>query len=175
MQTQTLLSTAALAAALVGGGALVLPASAQSGAVAPRTTAAALTLRQVLEKVEAAGYRDITEAERRRDRYEIDATDRDGRRVELDVDGLSGEIRAVEIKRDKRDRRDERSDRRSSAGDGSAMAPVVVSAAAGQPGEGWRYYSDAAAGRAVVISPEGDYYLNRGKGLQQVTGTVAGR
>ena len=33
---------------------------------------------------------------------------------------------------------------------------------------GWRYYSDPTTQRAVVISPQGDYYYSRGKGLHWV-------
>lgn len=36
------------------------------------------------------------------------------------------------------------------------------------PGYGWRYFSDQAGRRAVVISPQGDYYYSRGKGLHWV-------
>lgn len=36
---------------------------------------------------------------------------------------------------------------------------------------GWRYFSDPSALRAVVISPQGDYYFSRGKGLRWVAGT----
>jgi len=39
------------------------------------------------------------------------------------------------------------------------------SASANTPGNGWRYFTDPTARRAVVISPQGDYYYSRGKGL----------
>ena len=48
------------------------------------------------------------------------------------------------------------------------MKPVANGAAANTPGHGWRYFSDPAARRAVVISPQGDYYFSRGKGLRWV-------
>jgi len=45
----------------------------------------------------------------------------------------------------------------------------VCSSDLGERGHGWRYFSDPEARRAVVISPEGDYYLSRrGKGLRWV-------
>lgn len=52
--------------------------------------------------------------------------------------------------------------------DAGGMQAVTHAAAAGEPGNGWRYFSDASEGRAVVISPLGDYYLSRGKGLRWV-------
>lgn len=60
-----------------------------------------LTIPQVYQKLEAAGYRDIDEIERERRGYEVHATDRDGRRVKLDVDGRSGAV----IERRYRDQR----------------------------------------------------------------------
>ncbi len=48
------------------------------------------------------------------------------------------------------------------------MKAVVHDAAADTPGYGWRYFSDPAAHRAVVISPQGNYYYSRGKGLHWI-------
>lgn len=48
------------------------------------------------------------------------------------------------------------------------MQPVIHDAAATVPGHGWRYFTDPAARRAVVISPQGDYYYSRGKGLRWI-------
>lgn len=50
----------------------------------------------------------------------------------------------------------------------SGMQAVAVSPRAGEPGHGWQYFSDARKLRAVVISPNGDYYYSRGEGLQLV-------
>ncbi len=44
----------------------------------------------------------------------------------------------------------------------------VVGASEGEPAYGWRYFADAAGHRAVVISPQGDYYFSRGKGPRWV-------
>lgn len=60
-------------------------------------------------------------------------------------------------------------DRARSADHG--MQAVNHTAAAGEPGHGWRYFSDAQAHRAVVISPGGDYYYSHGKGLRLVART----
>jgi hypothetical protein len=48
------------------------------------------------------------------------------------------------------------------------MRAVAITAKAGEPGHGWRYFSDARRSRAVVISPSGDYYYSHGEGLQLV-------
>lgn len=55
------------------------------------------------------------------------------------------------------------------------MQAVVVSSAPGEPGHGWRYFSDKRKAHAVVISPGGDYYYSRGDGLRLVyrVGTTA--
>lgn len=49
------------------------------------------------------------------------------------------------------------------------MHAVSNQAQAGDPSYGWRYFADPAARRAVVISPQGDYYYSRGKGLYWIT------
>lgn len=36
------------------------------------------------------------------------------------------------------------------------------------PGFGWQYFFDSIAPRAVVISPDGHYYLSQGDGLRWV-------
>lgn len=48
------------------------------------------------------------------------------------------------------------------------MQVVANNAAPDTPGYGWRYFTDPEARRAVVISPQGDYYFSRGKGLQWI-------
>lgn len=50
----------------------------------------------------------------------------------------------------------------------AGMQAIPVSPPAGEPGHGWRYFSDAREARAVVISPNGDYYYSDGDGLQLV-------
>lgn len=50
----------------------------------------------------------------------------------------------------------------------SAMQLVAIEAREGEPGHGWQYFSDVRRQRAVVISPGGDYYYSRGKGLELV-------
>lgn len=50
----------------------------------------------------------------------------------------------------------------------SRMQPVAVTTKPGEPAHGWQYFSDARHGRAVVISPGGDYYYSQGDGLMLV-------
>jgi hypothetical protein len=53
------------------------------------------------------------------------------------------------------------------------MQAIVVSPKVGEPGHGWQYFRDARESRAVVISPAGDYYHSRGKGLRLVFKSTA--
>ena len=64
-----------------------------------------------------------------------------------------------------KEHRKERSDERNHS---SQMQVIAVTAKAGEPGHGWQYFSDVRSGRAVVISPSGDYCYSHGKGLQLV-------
>lgn len=46
----------------------------------------------------------------------------------------------------------------------SGMQAVSNAATTGQPGYGWRYFADARNGKAVAISPSGDYFYSPGHG-----------
>ncbi len=59
---------------------------------------------------------------------------------------------------------------RSADGFDHGMQAVPNNAGPQERAHGWRYFSDPQARRAVVISPQGDYYLSRGKGLRWVAG-----
>ena len=90
-----------LAAALLAAGvATAAYAQQQPQPQTPQTATATdvLSIRSVLDRVEAQGYRDIREVERDRDRYEVKATDAEGRRVELELDARTGEIVRTERK-----------------------------------------------------------------------------
>ena len=86
------------ASALVAGTAVqaqtATPAPAAPATTAPAATAAPmLTIRQVYDKMEAAGYRNISEIERsRKHGYEVKAYDPQGQRVKLYVDPQSGAV-----------------------------------------------------------------------------------
>lgn len=69
---------------------------------------------------------------------------------------------------DERDERNQSQRSRTADGFGQGMQAVSITAGPGQPGNGWRYFTDPAAGLAVVISPQGTYFLNRGDGLSQL-------
>lgn len=70
--------------------------------------------------------------------------------------------------------RDDRHDRAHGArglhdgGADSGMQVVPTTAGPGEPGHGWQYFSDPVAGSAVVISPQGEYFFSRGKGLRPI-------
>lgn len=57
---------------------------------------------------------------------------------------------------------------RATGGFDHGMQVVPHEAHAKEPGHGWRYFSDPATRRAVVISPQGDYYFSQGKGLHWI-------
>ncbi|HOM13346.1 MAG TPA: hypothetical protein PLB41_08510 [Rubrivivax sp.] len=65
-------------------------------------------------------------------------------------------------------------DDRSAGACTRGMQAVPHSAGPGDAAYGWRYFTDPAAHRAVVISPQGEYYYSRGKGLWLVAMTQPG-
>ncbi|MGE4331284.1 hypothetical protein [Diaphorobacter sp.] len=72
-----------------------------------------------------------------------------------------------------RDHRQERNHARERAmrcadNAGQGMQVVPNDAGAQERAHGWQYFSDPAACRAVVISPQGDYYFSQGRGLRWV-------
>ena len=54
------------------------------------------------------------------------------------------------------------------------MHAVRHNAAPDALGYGWRYFTDLGERRAVVISPQGDYYFSRGKGLHWIAAEQSG-
>jgi hypothetical protein len=48
------------------------------------------------------------------------------------------------------------------------MQAVLTTAGPGEPGHGWRYFSDPVAATAVVISPQGEHFFSRGEGLRPI-------
>jgi hypothetical protein len=59
-------------------------------------------------------------------------------------------------------------DMRARDGFDHGMQVVSHDASPDTPGYGWRYFADSKARRAVVISPEGNYYYSQGKGLRWI-------
>ena len=101
MPTRTLIASLVIGTGALAAVAVVAPGFAQTQATAP-APAPVLDIAQVHARLEAAGYREIDEIERKRDHYEVKALNVDGRRVELQVDPATAEVRATELKRDKR-------------------------------------------------------------------------
>ncbi|ENO76494.1 PepSY domain-containing protein [Thauera sp. 63] len=101
MRATTLIATLALTGGLLGAGAAFMPAMAQTAGTSAATQANWLTMQQVQTKLEAAGYRDFEKIERDSDKYEVKATDPQGKRVELDIDPMTGDVLKTEVKRSK--------------------------------------------------------------------------
>lgn len=71
-------------------------------------------------------------------------------------------------------RADERAPDQLPRGYDRGMKEVPAQAGPGEPGHGWRYFADTEARRAVVISPQGEYFHSSGKGLHLVSVTQPG-
>jgi hypothetical protein len=100
MRTTRLFSVIAVSTGLLIGAAAFGPAIAQNiGAQA--TAQSGLTIGQVHDKLAAQGFRDINDIEREGDRFEVKATNAEGKRVKLDVDAMSGDILDTRVKSDK--------------------------------------------------------------------------
>lgn len=100
-----LVSSAAAAALALGIAQAQTPAPtpAPTAAPAPAATSAPaapqLTLRDIYDRVEAAGYRDIREIERDHGRYEVKATNAEGQSVKLYVNASTGVVERTRIRR----------------------------------------------------------------------------
>ncbi|MBI2275819.1 MAG: PepSY domain-containing protein [Dechloromonas sp.] len=91
-RSKIILSLALLAGLSVGGIVLVPSWAADRLAAAGDGQGAWLSLGQVVGILEGAGYRNIEKIEREHGGYEGRATDRDGRRVKLEINPRTGEI-----------------------------------------------------------------------------------
>ena len=93
---QKTLAALAIGGSVLAAGAAVHAQAAPQQAPAPAAPAPAaplLTIRQVYDKMEAAGYRNISEIERsRKHGYEVKADDPQGQRVKLHVDPQTGAV-----------------------------------------------------------------------------------
>lgn len=110
MYTQQFATVRRLAAATLLAG-LAAGAIAQTTASTPATAPTApaaqaattvpgpqLNIRQVYDRLEAAGYRDLREVEWSDGRYEVKARNAQGERVKLDVDGNTGAVLRSRVK-----------------------------------------------------------------------------
>jgi hypothetical protein len=83
--------------------ASLTPAFAQNAPEAAPTTSSITTsqplnIKQIHDKLEAAGYTDITEIERDRTGYEAKARNKEGQRIKIDLDLTSGDILKTKVK-----------------------------------------------------------------------------
>ena len=92
MKLPTILSSLALGSALAFGSVALSPSFAGESRTAPAGDRQWLSIPQVHEKLEAAGYRNVEKIERERGGYEARATDRNGERIKLYVNPQTGEI-----------------------------------------------------------------------------------
>lgn len=92
MKSTTLLSSLALGCVLALGGVLLAPSMATENRAVPTGDRQWLSIAQVHDKLDAAGYRNVEKIERERGGYEARATDRNGDRVKLYVHPQTGEI-----------------------------------------------------------------------------------
>lgn len=107
MRVKTLIATLVSGGILVGGSIAVAQTTLdtdRAGSAAAK--APSLSLHEVQLKLDAMGYRDLTKIERKRDKLEVKATDPQGRRVEIDVDPVTGDVLDTEVRRKKRSRTD---------------------------------------------------------------------
>lgn len=91
---------------LAAGSALALGvAQAQTTAPAASAMPAAaqaaqrLTIREVLDRLEAGGYRDVREIELDHGRYEVKAENARGERVKLKIDARTGTLESERVRR----------------------------------------------------------------------------
>ena len=93
-----------IGAAIVGAAALFVAtshANASQDSARSMQSSDWLSLQEVIARLETAGYSAFEEIERESDGYEVKALDPEGRRVEIDIDPVSGDILKTEVKRDK--------------------------------------------------------------------------
>lgn len=115
MRLSTRMFSVALLAGLLAG-ALMLSQPAQASDDRGGNW---LPIPRLIEKLEAAGYRNIEKIEREHGRYEVRATNRQGERSKLRLDARTGEFvgeqRSYE-RRDAREGREARNDRNAGNG-----------------------------------------------------------
>lgn len=58
----------------------------------PKATQTEITALEAVEKVEAAGYKDLYKLEAGSNKYEVKALDASGKKAELDVDAVTGKV-----------------------------------------------------------------------------------
>lgn len=92
MKIATLLTSLALGGVIAVGGVWLAPSMAGEQRAPAAVERQWLSIAQVHDKLEAAGFRNVEKIERERGGYEARATDRQGDRVKLYVNPQTGEI-----------------------------------------------------------------------------------
>lgn len=89
---------ATVASTVLAGGAVQaqVPATAPAAVQAP--AAAPLTVRDIYDRMDAAGYRDIREIEWDHGRYEVKAGNAQGERVKLYVNATTGAVESSRVR-----------------------------------------------------------------------------
>ena len=119
MRKQTIprLILLAFGAGLLAGGFALAPSFAEESRTAPAADRQWLSIGQVHQKLEAAGFRNVEKIEREHGVYEARATDRNGARVKLTINPQTGDIteRSEHRKRDREGASGENRQREGSA------------------------------------------------------------
>jgi hypothetical protein len=115
-----------LGAGLFAGGSVLAPSFAEENRPAPAAERQWLSIGQVHQKLEAAGFRNVEKIEREHGLYEARATDRNGARVKLHINPQTGEItdRGDRSEHRKRDREGTSGEGRQHEGAASASSSV---------------------------------------------------
>lgn len=92
MRNLSVVSRSALTACLMAGSLLPTASFGQNERSAPIVEQQWLSIPQIHDKLEAAGYRHIEKIERERGAYEVRASNPSGQRVKLYVNPTTGEI-----------------------------------------------------------------------------------
>lgn len=119
MRNLSIVSRLLLTAGLMAGTLLSNPSFGQDNRSAPAVERQWLSIPQIHDRLEAAGYRHIEKIERERGSYEVRATGPSGQRVKLYVNPTTGEIldRSSESRRHDRGERTNTNDRRGRSAD----------------------------------------------------------
>lgn len=92
------LATGAMAQSTAPSAPVATPPTSMSAATAHAVQVPQLTIRDVYDRLEAAGYRDLREIEWSDGRYEVKARNAQGARVKLEIDGNTGAVLRNRIK-----------------------------------------------------------------------------
>lgn len=115
-----------LGAGLLAGGFALAPSFADESRSAPAAERQWLSIGQVHQRLEAAGFRNVEKIEREHGVYEARATDRNGARVKLHINPQTGEVieRSERSEHRKRDREGASGEGRQREGSASAANAV---------------------------------------------------